>query len=167
LTVDCKDHSLVPVTVSAGATVVDIDPADWYLPPDQWADWPSDPTLEETGAIRGNLGFPSEYIPPLRVVAFDLHSQNYYYVDTLLNQTEYKISGLPPGSYHVVAYVRDQGPEMPGGYSYFVTCGQMVNCTDHGLIEVYVYAGGVTEGVNPVDFYVQPAEVDWPEDPSQ
>lgn len=167
LTVTCEDHSLVPILVSAGKTVVDIDPADWYLPVDQRSDWPSDPTLEETGSIQGNLGFPSEYIPPLRVVAFEVNSQNYFYVDTQLNQTGYEISSLPPGTYHVVAYVRDQGPEMVGGYSHFVTCGQMVDCTDHSLIEVNVYAGEATEDVNPVDFYVQPDEVDWPEDPSQ
>ncbi len=163
----CEDHSLVPVTIPSGETVIDIDPGDWYSPADQWADWPTDPNQEETGAIRGNLGFPSEYIPPLRVVVFDVNSQNYYYVDTLLNQTEYEISSLPPGTYHVMAYVQDQGPEMVGGYSYFVTCGQMVNCTDHSLIEVFVYPGGVTDGVDPVDFYVQPDEAGWPEDPSQ
>jgi hypothetical protein len=29
----CKDHSLIPVHVDAGATVTDIDPQDWYAPP--------------------------------------------------------------------------------------------------------------------------------------
>jgi len=32
LTVDCTDHSLVPIPVAGGLEVSDIDPADWYAP---------------------------------------------------------------------------------------------------------------------------------------
>ena len=66
----CEDHSLVPVEVNGGQTVADIDPVDWYLLPGQDAGWPDDPLQTGTGTLTGNLGFPSEYIPPLRVVAF-------------------------------------------------------------------------------------------------
>ena len=167
LEVGCEDHSLVPVVVPPGETVTGIDLADWYLPIDQSSDWPSNPIRPEAGAISGDLGFPSEYIPPLRVVAFDVTSQDYYFVDTERNQTTYQIPDLPPGTYHVVAYVREEGPDFSGGYSYFVTCGQSVDCTDHSLIDVVVVAGGVMEDIDPVDFYAQPGEVDWPENPTQ
>jgi len=167
LTADCEDHSLISVVVTPGETVEGIDPVDWYLPPEQASSWPGDPTKEETGGIRGGLGYPSEYIPPLRVVAFDVFSQDYSYVDTQRNQDSYEIADLPPGTYHVVAYVREEGPELAGGYSYFVTCGMTVNCTNHNLVDVNVYAGQVAEGVDPVDFYIQPEEANWPENPTQ
>jgi hypothetical protein len=32
LQASCVDHSLIPVTVLAGQTVQNIDPADWYAP---------------------------------------------------------------------------------------------------------------------------------------
>jgi len=166
LTVECDDHSLIPVVVTPGQTVEGIDPVDWYLPPSQDANWPGDPTKADTGGLRGNLGYPSEFIPPMRVVAFDAFSQDYYYVDTQRNQDSYEMTDLPPSTYRVVAYVREQGPELAGGYSYFVTCGMTQDCSNHRLIDVNVYAGQVTEGVDPIDFYIQPDEVDWPENPT-
>lgn len=167
LSVDCEDHNLVPVEVNPGETLTDINPIDWYAPDAQRVDWPNDPTQTGTGSILGRLGFPSEYIPPLRVVAFDVFSQDYFYIVTELNQTDYQMDDLPPGTYHVIAFVIGAEPDFGGGYSHFVTCGQKVECTDHGLIDVYVYPGQVTDGVDPVDFYAQPGEVDWPEDPTQ
>jgi len=163
----CDDHSLVPVQVNAGQTMAGIDPVDWYLPPGEDAGWPSDPAKAGTGAISGDLGFPSEYIPPLRVVAFNIYTDHYFYVDTLLNQSTYQIDNLPPGTYRVVAFVREDGPDFSGGYSHFVTCGMTVDCNNHNLIDVNVYAGQVTEDIDPIDFYAQPGEADWPEDPTQ
>ena len=163
----CDDHSLVPVAVSAGQTVTDIDPVDWYLLPGEDAGWPDDPLNAGTGTITGHLGYPSEYIPPLRVVAFDVYSSEYYSIETDLNQGTYQMEGLPEGTYHVVAYVREQGPEMSAGYSFFVPCGMSVDCSDHTLIDVFVYAGQVTEDVDPIDFYAAPGETDWPADPTE
>lgn len=162
----CDDHSLVPVVVNPGETLTNIDPVDWYLPPGENADWPNDPTKSNSGSITGNLGYPSEYIPPLRVVAFNVFSDNYYYVDTILNQSTYTISDLPVGTYNVVAYVREEGPDFSGGYSQFVVCGMTTSCNDHGLINVNVYAGSTVEDVDPIDFYAQADEADWPENPT-
>ncbi len=164
LEVGCEDHSLVPVEVQPGETVSDIDLADWYLPMNRSGEWPSNPFGPEIGTIRGHLGFPSEYIPPLLIVAFDTTSQEYYTVETQSNQTEYEMD-LPPGTYHVLAYVQEEGSDFVGGYSVFVTCGLSVDCTDHSLIDVVVIDGEITEDVDPVDFYVLPDEVDWPENP--
>jgi len=163
----CDDHSLVPVEVQPGETLMNIDPIDWYLPPGVDAGWPSDPLRAETGSISGDLGYPSEYIPPMRVVAFDVNSPGYYYVDTLRNQGSYQIGGLPAGTYHVLAFIREEGPDISGGYSEFVICGMTVDCSDHSLVDVVVYSGEVTENVDTVDFYAQPGEADWPEDPTQ
>ena len=163
----CDDHSLVAVEVQTGENITGIDPIDWYLPPGEDADWPADPLKSGTGTITGELGYPSEYIPPLRVVAFDVYSEDYYYVDTQLNQETYEITGLPAGTYHVMAYVREEGPGISAGYSQAVPCGLSVDCNDHSLIDVMVYPGEVTEAVDPIDYYAQPEEVDWPEDPTQ
>ncbi len=165
LQVGCDDHSLIPVEVSPGQTVTNIDPADWYIPVEQITDWPGDPTLGETGVITGELGYPSSFIPPQRVVAFNIQTGDYYDVNTDLDQATYQILGLPPGVYHVVAYVQEMGAEIAGGYSYFVLCGMTQDCDDHQLVDVIVNAGEVVEGVDPIDFYMQPGEADWPEEP--
>jgi len=162
----CKDHSLVPVDVNAGDQLTGIDPIDWYASDEQRSKWPKDPTQTATGTIQGKLGFPSEFIPQMRIVAFDVHSKDYFYVETVLNQPDYRIEGLPPGTYHVVAYVIGAQADFTGGYSNFVLCGQTVECDNHDLVDVYVYAGQVTGNVDPVDFYAQPGEADWPPDPT-
>lgn len=159
--IDNGDEESVEEIVQATLTAIALEES---------TDVPKAPTktpAPETGAISGSLGFPSEYIPPLRVVAFDIDSEAYYYVDTQRNQADYQIPDLPMGTYHVVAYVREEGPDIPGAYTEFVTCGQTVECTDHSLIDVVVSPGTVTQGVDPVDFYAQLNEVDWPENPTQ
>lgn len=163
----CDDHSLVPVVVNAGQTVANIDPVDWYTPPGETVGRPNDPLQQGAGAIAGSLGFPSEYIPPLRVVAFSVYTGDIYHVDTELNQSSYQLEGLPPGTYQVVAYVRDEGPDMSGAYSYFVTCGMTADCTNHQLQDVFVYAGETTPDVDPVDFYASPDESGWPANPTE
>jgi len=40
LSIDCTDHSLIPVTVVAGQTVT-ADPGDWYAPPDTFPPMPA------------------------------------------------------------------------------------------------------------------------------
>ena len=49
------------------------------------------------GSISGTLSYPSSFIPPLRVVAFQVNGFNYRWVDTMENQTTYQITGLAPG----------------------------------------------------------------------
>lgn len=61
------------------------------------------PTLASGGAISGRLSYPSEAIPPLKVVAFRVGSSEIYTVETTLNQTTYRIENLPEGKYNVVA----------------------------------------------------------------
>ena len=60
---------------------------------------PTLPPAPATGGISGHLSYPSDFIPPLRVVAFDAADPlNYSYVDTLRDQSDYTISGLPAGA---------------------------------------------------------------------
>ncbi len=106
------------------------------------------------GGIQGNLSYPSEAIPPLRVVAINLTTQEAYFVDTEQNQRTYQIDNLPPGSYHVIAYLRDGS--LAGGYTQMVPCGLSVECTDHSLITVIVQAGQITANIDPADWYAPP-----------
>jgi len=112
---------------------------------------PIPPTVESPGSISGHLSYPSEFIPPLRVVAFNIFDNTFQWVDTAQNQGAYQIVGLKPGKYHVVAYVKDGG--LSGGFTQMVPCGLSVNCTDHTLIDVVVLAGADTPNIDPFDWY--------------
>ena len=106
---------------------------------------------QEPGSISGRLSYPSDFIPPLRVVAFEVGGYNYRFVDTVQNQNIYHITGLRPGVYHVVAYVMDG--TLAGGYTQAVPCGLAVGCNDHSLIDVTVEARMDTPSINPADWY--------------
>ena len=149
LTAACTDHTLVAVTVTAGQDTPNVNPGDWYAPP---GSFPADPTQppQQLGSISGKLAYPSEGIPPLRVVAFNLQTGLFYFVDTVTNQSTYVIDGLPTGVYHVVAYA---GGSLSGGYTQAVPCGLSASCTDHSLIDITVNPGQQVVGVDPGDWY--------------
>lgn len=166
LSVGCTDHSLVEFQVNAGATTSGVAVCDWYgnpgdvpLPPGAQAA-PSgvggevDPGLivqaSTSGSISGTLSFPSEGLPSMTVVAWDLNDPgSYYYTITAAGSSSYQIPNLPIGLYQVVAYVDG----FSGGYSYAVLCGLDASCTDHTLLYVEVFAGQDSFGVNPQDWY--------------
>lgn len=108
----------------------------------------------DTGTIRGRLSFPSEYLEPQRVVAFDADTLvPVASVDTDGGQTSYALR-VPEGTYVVVSYPRD--PEMWGfvaGYSRAVPAGLIHGLEDHSLIEVEVESGSVVTGVDPTDWF--------------
>jgi hypothetical protein len=146
----CTDHSLVDVTVTAGAVTAGVDLRDWLapLPP---RPQPGGPAL---GAITGRLSYPSEFIPPMRVVAFRISDGQSFQVETQMGDQTYTLPA-PAGSYQVVAYVLDYAglTGLAGGYTQAVPCGLAYDCSDHSLIAVPVTAGSVTAGVDPGDFY--------------
>lgn len=139
-------------SVSATLTALVPTPTD-TLPPDPVV------VLPETGFIAGHLSYPSEFIPPLRVVAWSAADMSYYFIDTDTNTFEYTIE-LPPGTYYMVAYVRS-GDSVPigfaGGYTQAVPCGLAYGCDDHTLIPVVVEAGVTVYGIDPGDWYADPA----------
>jgi len=131
---------------------------------------PTVPQVQATGSISGKLSYPSDFIPALRIVAFEVINDSmtgtWYSLDTELNQFTYQIDNLLEGKYYVVAYIRDADDNaLRAGYTQYVPCGLSVSCTDHSLIAVEVMAGSVTEGVDPGDWYVDPTN--YPPDPSQ
>ena len=104
-----------------------------------------------SGSVTGKLEYPSEFIPPLRVVAFNQNHGTYFWVDTAQNQQYYEIKGLTPGDYTVVAYYR--GTDMTGGYTTFVVCGFAPGCNNHSLNIVHIDAGTNAVNINPNDWY--------------
>ena len=116
-----------------------------------------------SGSITGKLGFPSEVIPPLRVVAFNLDNGKYFWVDTVQNQQYYEIKGLPSGDYTVVAY--PQGSDFAGGYTKYVICGLNESCHDHSLVRVQIDPGVTATNINPIDFYADAGT--FPPDPTR
>lgn len=114
------------------------------------------PTVTEsaTGMIAGNLSYPSEWIPPLRVVAFDTVTMvAEATLDTQENDSFYTMT-LPVGTYYVVAYTMDGA--LAAGYSQAVLCGLTVACTDHSLVAVQVLANMSVPNIDPGDWYAPP-----------
>jgi hypothetical protein len=115
--------------------------------------------------VTGRLSYPSEFIPPMRVVLFSLTDGKAYFVDTAKNQGTYSLD-VPVGTYYIVSYLHEgtpgttgiadsytlSGESFAGGYTHSVPCGLSVDCTDHGLIPVTVEAGQ-TASADPGDWY--------------
>jgi len=109
------------------------------------------PIIDLAGAITGSLSYPSEGIPPLLVVAFDVTTLTpVTSVDTAAGQTSYSLP-VPPGIYFVVAYTLDE--QLAGGYTNAVLCGLSVECTDHSLLPVPAASGIAMDGIDPADWY--------------
>lgn len=113
-------------------------------------------TSAATGGISGQLNYPASSIPPMYVTAYQVGTQNYQYVLTNAGQGVFKIDGLQPGTYHIIAYtVGGNGfpAGLSGGYTQAVPCGLTQACTDHTLIDVTVEAGKTVSDVKPFDWY--------------
>ena len=152
LTVDCTDHSLLPVEVTAGTATTGIDILDWYGPPGS-VPVPAGAS-QGNGRIEGLLHYPSEGIPPLVVYARNVTTSETLQVATGENQQTFIIEDVPAGVYHVFAWVAD-GNGLGGAYTQAVPCGLSVDCTDHSLIQVPVAAGQTATGIDIGDWYEQ------------
>ena len=176
LSASCTDHTLRDVQVVAGQSTAGISPSDWYAPASAFPPFPEQPPAPSAqatlpaaladGAIAGSLSYPSSGLPAMRVVALDVMSAAYYFTETGPGQSSYELDHVPPGTYHVIAYTLPGGgfpAGMAGGYSQMVLCGLQAGCDDHTLVSVEVIAGTTTTGINPGDFYAEPAA--FPPDP--
>jgi hypothetical protein len=121
--------------------------------------------LPAEAIVTGSLSYPSEFIPPLRVVLFSLTDGKAYFVHTAKDQAAYSLK-VPAGTYYVVSYPYEGtagetgiatsytlgGGSYAGGYTQMVPCGLAYGCDDHTLIPVTVEAGE-TVSVDPGDWY--------------
>lgn len=148
----CKDHQPLPFEVKAGETLEHIDLCDWYAGPFNVPYPPGKEPTQVTGGISGALNYPGGGPPELHVVAFNLNTHNWYYVNTNPGTNSYRIDQLPPGNYQVVGYDPDGNA---GGYA----------DAGHELIEVTVKAGEVTTGIDLNDWHAPPGA--FPPDPTR
>lgn len=115
-----------------------------------------------SGSISGTLSYPSEYLPPMRVCAFELAEGAPYCVRTGKNQAQYRLDGVPPGDYLVLAFPQE-ADALPGGYTGCVR-NLSADCRDHDLQPIIVAAGQTTPDIDPADYYAEAA--DWPQEPA-
>ncbi|NMB55648.1 MAG: hypothetical protein GYA15_13205 [Leptolinea sp.] len=125
------------------------------------------PTMEKPpfGSITGSLSYPSEKIPPQRIVAVNVETGEFFSTE-VLDQDTYRLDEVPAGKYHIMAYLLEpasNGQNITAGYTQFVICGLKADCTDHRLVEVEVEANANTPDVDPADWYAP--EGTFPVDP--
>ncbi len=154
---------MVEATLAAQGILVPTAATEWAPPtlvPVAATSAPSTPTLVVSlpGSISGALSFPGARIPPLRIVAYRGEGGPRYAVEVPLDSTAYTIHDVPPGIYHVVAYVASSAPKgfpigQAAGYSQAVLCGLWFGCDDHSLVGVTVGSGEAVSGIDPQDWY--------------
>lgn len=149
---ECEDHTVLAFNVSEDTLLTGIDLCDWYAGPFNVPYPPGRAQEQLTGAISGSLSYILDEIPGLRVVAFNLSTNYWYWSSTPEGQSFYSIAELPPGTYHVVAY---DAEGRAGGHA-----GR-----NHDLLPVAVRSGETTSGVDITDW--QAPEGTFPPDPTR
>lgn len=105
------------------------------------------------GTVTGHIGFPSEGVPAVTVYAQNVADDSWVSFSYPGGWGEYTFSGIPPGDYVFFAYVDEPGSTFGGGYTAYVTCGLVAECTDHSLLLVHIEAGATVEEINISDWY--------------
>ena len=126
----------------------------------------SPPPAVARSSISGKLGYPSSFIPPLRIFALNPASGAFFKQDTVQNQPSYSLD-VDPGTYLVFAYIL--GPDgqaggLSGGFTPAVPCGLSVDCTDHSLSPVVVAPGANVPGIDITDWYAPEGSFPQPPD---
>ena len=106
-----------------------------------------------TGAIEGRILHPAHVVPALRICAIGSGAPadaKKICIDTRSSQDTYRIDGLPPDDYVVLA-VADKGVYRVGGHMQQVQCIR-APCPDMPA-SVTVAAGGVVTGIDIKNFY--------------
>lgn len=115
------------------------------------------PPVGDPGQISGQLGYPSEIIPPLDIYAVRVDDPAFFYtIRTTMNQSSYSIA-VAPGSYYLLANLADSPPDtISGAYTAAVLCGHQIGCDDHTLLAVDVAPGQIVEEIAITDWYAPP-----------
>lgn len=113
----------------------------------------SQPVQSVHGVIEGSLGYPGEFIPPLKICAENLTTQTQLCTSVHLKDTKYQYGvgyrlEVPSGTYHVFADYR----EKKAYFSRAVQCGLTVGCDDHEPVTVTVQASKIITRVDPIDW---------------
>jgi hypothetical protein len=114
-----------------------------------------------TGTISGLTGYPAEGNPAMTIYAVSTTDRSVYFtVDvprgTVPAKPPYTITGVRPGTYHLLAYVEDNQGPAGAAYTEYVKCGLRASCSDHSLIAVTVRAGEAVRDIEVSDWYAPP-----------
>jgi len=106
-----------------------------------------------TGALSGELSYGGEWIPPFKIVATNITTGENYFTKTKIDAKRYRISGLSPGSYTILAYPIKWKVEagLVSGFTYYVPCAGNQGCNDHRMLPVVIEAGAEAININPSD----------------
>ena len=152
-----SDFTLTPTEISQ------FDPS--HIPPQATFTFTPEPGTGLNATVTGNLSYPSEFLPPMRVVLFSLTNGKAYFVDTAKGQGQFSLN-VPAGTYYLVSYTYEGtagnmgevdsytlgGGSFAGGYTQMVPCGLAYGCDDHTLLPVTVSANQ-TVTADPGDWY--------------
>ena len=143
-------------------------------------------SVTTTGTIAGRLGYPSDFVPPLTVYAISTSNSSVWFsTDTPrfgnpLSATlppgptwpptgpgTYAISGIPAGTYYVIAYRNDGNPGVGVYTPWTAKCSSSDPTvpspppgpcsTDHTLLPVVLKAGQTVSHIDITDWSFQPA----------
>ena len=164
---ECTSHALLPVVVTAGESVPDIDIADWTIPEETLPAPPdglgatnetpitATPTPEPVsglGQISGVLSGPDDgSVPAMTIYLQNVANGDFFTIDLEAGFDSYFIE-LPNGEYIVFAYMVDG--EAVGGYTKAVVCGLGEGCDDHTLATVVVGIGESVTDINITDWTI-------------
>ncbi len=110
-------------------------------------------TADKTGAIEGRILHPAHVVPALRICAIGSgapQDAKRVCIDTRPSQDRYRIDGLPPDDYVVIA-AANEGPYRIGGHVQPVQCIR-APCPDMPA-SVAVAAGATVSGIDINGFY--------------
>lgn len=124
----------------------------------------------QAGAITGRISYPSDFIPPVTVYAIGADDQRIWFSvefsgygnpprPTAQPGSEpgtYRLTGVAPGKYWVVAYRNDGQKPDPGFYSRASECLRRTPggpCPDESFVIVTVTAGQTTPNIDIVTWW--------------
>ncbi len=111
------------------------------------------------GLLSGQVTYPSEYVPPMRVCAVDAADPGRgYCVATAQDAPQFQLA-VPPGRWWLLAWPQDTGTDAgPGRHSAASAClaAAQAGCDDHALRAVEVAAGEHRDALWINDWYADP-----------
>src|SRR5690606_24651033 len=117
--------------------------------------------------LRGQVSYPSEYVPAMRVCAIAADDPGTGYCgETAQNAPDFDLA-VPAGDWWLLAWPLDEAAGDPGVLSNASDCIARadIGCDDHALAAITVTAGEAREGLAINDWYYDPREFPPPMQP--
>lgn len=122
--------------------------------------------LAHAATIEGRLSFPSEEIPALVIVAYNLDTRARHVFESPAKARRYRAE-VPAGRYYVYALSAEPGAApLRGAYSAYTVCGQRSpklmqqgKCAEHRVLEVVLGANDRRTDIDLDDWYLPEDEL--------